>query len=75
MPRVDWRRTVERLNLEIGRLEAVLQAHGIRKCHVCKGWEKPRSPLDGVGGIQHNDMGTDSSGLPTHVQCAKRDPA
>jgi hypothetical protein len=53
-------------------LEALLAAHGVRRCHVCGVFEQPRQMPDGIGGIQSSDMGKNSQGLNVHAGCARK---
>lgn len=49
-------------------LESVIAAWKIRKCEECGEYETP-SKSDGVGGIQADDIGTDSKGRTVHAKC------
>ena len=65
--------TIEQLRYEVEHLKAVLQAHHVRQCVVCHGWEKPRSGLEGVGGIQADDVGKDRHGRYVHARCVSHE--
>lgn len=53
-------------------LENLLTAHGVKKCSVCGEYEKPKTGLEGIGGIQCDDLGTNSKGEHVHLKCARR---
>lgn len=53
----------------IKELEAILAAHGVRKCEVCGEYEERDS---GVGGIQAGHLGRDGKGRLVHLRCAAK---
>lgn len=55
----------------VKELEAILAAHGVRRCEACGEYEERSS---GVGGVQSGDIGRDSQGRLVHIRCIGKLP-